>query len=488
LALGRGVVVWTPACLLAAALLWREREASRGEWRWTPKRVFLAAFAVYLSTFRWRGGDDTPTSLVPLAVLQHGTLTLDAVIDPWLTGKTGDFTVTYGGHYLSVFPVAAALLALPFYALPVLAKAPITLQLLHNLSKVSASAITAASAAFFFAAASRRASPGWAARLTLVYALGTWAFSVSSQALWQHGPASLGFAIGLWGLCSKGLLADAAAGFGFAFAAASRPDSVFIGLGAAGYLLARELRRAPGAALGAAVPAAFLAWYWLHYTGRLRPPEAGFQSGAFVSFQPAAFLGLLASPTRGLLWFCPAALFGVWAGLRRGRHPAGPWLLAGTLATLVFLSHFLNWVGGMTFGGRYWAGASLVLLFLCADAEEAVARNKPLRQAFGAAAAASILVHALGAYLNWPGSFEFPFEHAHVWDWALHPWAHLLSPSGGLGGLSVAGRSAAFLAATAGAARLARALAPVQGQVVAREGQRVGHREEAGELSRRPRP
>lgn len=457
LALARGGVLWTPACLLSAALLARERLWSP-QWRWTPGRVFLAALACYLSTFRWKGGDDIPATLLPLAILKHGTLALNPVLDPWLTGKAHDFTVVYGPHVLSVYPIVAGILAVPLYVLPVLAKADFSLQFLHNLSKVGGALITAGSAALFFSDVRRRCSESFAARLTAVYALGTWAFSVSSQGLWQHGPAQLGVALGLWGLSGEGAAADAACGFGFAFAAAARPDSFFLGAGAALFLLARRPRRALWAAVGAAVPSVLLAAYWLYYTGRLRPPEMGFQSGIFTGFQPQAMAALLLSPTRGLAWFCPAALFGVWAGLRRGQASAArpePWLLGAAAATWVFLSFYGNWFGGMTFGCRYWAGVSLVLLAFCARLEGAFAARPGLSRAFWACGAASIVTHALGAYLNWPGRFDYPFELAHIWTWGLHPWPALLSAEGSLGALPMAARVAAFLLVGAAGAALA---------------------------------
>lgn len=457
-ALARGGVVWTPAFALSLALLLRER-GKPGPWRWTPERALLAALALYLSTFRWKGGDDIPASLIPLAILEHGTLALDAVASPWLDGKAGDFTVRHGEQLLSVYPVAAGVLASPLYLLPVLAGAPISETFLHNLSKTGGALLTAASVAVFLAAARRRCSGRWAALLTLVYAAGTWSFSVSSQALWQHGPAQLGAAIGLWGLFGRGRVADAAAGFGFSLACAARPDSAFLALAAAGALAWTRPRALPWAAAGAAVPAGLLAWYWLAYTGALRPPESAFQARIFGAFQPEALLALFASPTRGLMWFSPVALFGVRAGLRRGRPAEGPWLVAGVAATWVFLAHYGNWYGGMTFGTRYWATSCVALLLLCAHAEPVFSLGRA-GKVFAGCAAFSIATHALGAYFNWPGRFDYEFERAHAWDALLHPWLDLLSAEGSLGALPAALRRAVFVAVAAGTYAIYRALKP----------------------------
>ena len=162
-ALVRGGVPWTPAFLAslsALAWLWKQSGGRPGE-RYPVATVFFFACAAYLSTFRWHGGDDISNSLLPFALLRHGTLVLDPVADPWLTGKP-DFTVVYGGHRLSIFPIAPGLLAMPVYFIPILASAPISEVFLHNLSKLSATLITAASAAIFFLAVSKRCSRSWA--------------------------------------------------------------------------------------------------------------------------------------------------------------------------------------------------------------------------------------------------------------------------------------------------------------------------------------
>jgi hypothetical protein len=370
-----------------------------------------------------------------------------------------EFTVSYGGHVLSFYPIAAGVLAVPFYVLPILFKVPFTVLLIHQLAKLSASVITAASAAIFYAALKRRCDLRWAAILSFVYAFGTWSFSVSSQGLWQHGPAALGLAIGFWGLAAEdvGLQADLACGFGFALAFAARPDAVFIGAAAGLFFLFCRRRRVVGSVLGALGPILLLLAYWLYYTGRLAPPDIDRQAKHVVHFQPDVFLGMMLSPTRGLLFFCPAALFGVWAALRKGRRTESLFLLAGVLGTWIFLSHYNNWMAGMSFGPRYWAGAVIGLVFLCADlgSEFLSGVCGPF---FSGCAAFSIIIHALGAYLTWPGSYRLDYEREHLWDWTLHPWLNLARPDGGLGSWPIGARLAAVAAVFALVVVLARAI------------------------------
>jgi hypothetical protein len=458
LELARGGRPCTAAFFFVLALAWRagfEIESSDGA-------LFCAAAAVYLSTFRWRGGDDGPASLIPFGLIRHHTLTLDPFVAEWFgSGKADQNLVLARGHYLSIFPVAAGLMALPFYALTAFSGVPLADPIVHQLAKLSAAAITAASVVAFRRALAGRCSPRWALTLTGVYALGTWAFSVSSQGLWQHGPACLGLALGLMGLNERGVRADALAGFGFSLAVAARPDSVFVAAAAGLMLLAHDRKRVAGFALGALAPALLLGGYWLAYTGRLLPPEHEYQAKIFAGFlQWPAFAALAASPTRGLLFYCPAALFGLWAAARGGARER--WLALGSLGPWLLLSCYKGWTGGNTFGPRYFASTALVLLWLCAGLEQPLRRRARAGGAWRAAAAWSILTHACGAYLTWPGSQEYAVQQAQAWRWSLHPIAQLAAAEGPLRELPAPLRLGALLAALVAAAFGARALGPGQ--------------------------
>ncbi len=460
-ALATGGLVPAPAftlCLSVLAVLWARSGKRTLELH--PDAVLgLGLLAVYLSTFRWHGGDDAPNSLLPLCILRHGTLTLEPVLDPWFVGKLDNFTVTYLGKHLSIYPIAPGLLALPVYLLPALSGATIGEAALHGLSKLSGSLITALSAIALRRALKGRCSPEFALALSLVYGLGTWAMSVSSQALWQHGPAALGVALALWGFNENGLRFDALAGFGLGLAVAARPDSVFFFAAGGLYVLFFARRRIPGFALGAAVPLGLLAAYWLVYTGRLRPPEADFQARIFRGFQPEAFLGLLASPTRGLFLFFPPAAFGLLSSWRSrdalvrlmAAACAGPWLL---------LCFYDTWVGGSTFGPRYFAAAALVLCWATAGLEPWLASSRSRARVWSASVASALMIHAAGGYLLWPGSDQFAAEKASLWFWRLHPLANILTSDGALRSLPLIARLLIFAVAAAAAWTAARGLQP----------------------------
>ncbi|MBI4347711.1 MAG: hypothetical protein HY553_12710 [Elusimicrobia bacterium] len=448
-----GNIVWTPAFLaFLGGLAWLWSVDPR-PWETRPTLlVFLACAALYLSTFRWHGGDDIPTTLVPFALLRDGTFRLDGWLSPFLDGgKAQDFTLRFGDHRISIYPVAGALMALPVFLLPALSGIAPSEPFMHNISKVSATLIAAGSVAVLYRALAAKASRGWALWLAFLFGLGTWSFSLSSQALWQHGPACLGLALGVWGMTQRGFRWDALAGFGFALAAASRPDNFWLAAGAGLCVLFHRTGRVPGFSLGASVPAALLLTYWLYYTGRPVPPESEMQKVLFAGFQPEAFVALLVSPTRGLLWYSPYALLGAWAATRRGASAESRWFLGASVAAWVFFACYGPWVGGNTFGARYFAGICLLMTFALAEAEREFRASAPRLRLLAAAGCASIVVHALGAYLNWPGSSHLPTAKLQAWHWSLHPWLFLLSPEGSLRAMPWAAR-ALIAAAVAGAA------------------------------------
>ena len=444
-ALSRGWVAWTPAFAWAAcawSALWTR--AGGRPWRESPTAfVFLTCLAFYLGTFRWHGGDDITNSLIPLAVLRHGTVALTPVIDPFLTGKFEGFTVPAGGQLLSLHPIATGILALPFYVLPVVFHAPITEQFLHNLSKVSASFITAASAAAFYRAAASRASRPWALAVAFAYGLGSFAFSVSSQALWQHGTAQLGMALALWGAADEETRGSLLTGFGLALAIAAREDSVFLAAALGLWILLDRPRRVPAVLLGAAPVLALLLTYWVHYTGRFLPPATLKQGELFGSLSPTALAALLLSPTRGLLPFCPAVVFAAaapFSGDERRRRLAAA-LLLGCAATWIFFSCYIDWNGGESFGPRYLSTVSLVLLYLGAHLERPIRARAGVLLAWAGAAALGVWIHALGGFLTWPGIFDVLAANGQIWRWDLHPIANLLAARGPLGALPVAVRA-----------------------------------------------
>ena len=432
---------WTALFLVSGAMLlrgWLEaRRAGRSYLESRPdSALFWLCLTLYLASFRWHGGDDIPNSMLPFQLWRHGTLSFDDV-RAWATAPgMQDLIHVTRGRLLSTYPVAPGVLAAPLYAIPSLAGTPATDTFLHNLAKISGALITAASVVVFRRAAARLASPRWALDCALLYGLASYAFSVSSQALYSHAPAAFGVALGLLGLLSEGDGMSALAGFGFALAWASREDSLVFLAAAGVYLLLHRRERLPAFAFGAALPVALNLAYWHHYTGTFRPPYYDLQAGLFATPDLGALAGMLVSPSRGMLFFFPAAAFGVWGAVRAVRR--GAWwafYFAGACAaTWLAFGMRSTWTAGNTFGDRYFAVVCMVLALFAAELESPVRASAALRAAWSGLFAYGVLLHGLGAAFQWPDfNATIVAQEAGVWKPGMFPLLHDFVDGGPIG-------------------------------------------------------
>jgi len=434
---------WTALFAFSAAFLahlWSsEKRAGRKVFESRPDAaLFWLCTTLYLASFRWHGGDDIPNSLLPYSILKHGTLSFDPYRQ-WAT-QTGmrDLIHEVRGRLVSVYPVAAGVLALPLYLIPVATVAEPSDVFLHSLSKIAGTLLTAGSVVLVRRTLATRCSPRWAMACALLYGLGSFAYSVSSQALYSHAPAQLGVALGLLALVHEGRAWSAAAGFGFALAWAAREDSLFY-LGAAGlFLLIHRRDRLAAFVAGAVVPIALNSAYWHAYSGSFwLPPYYEMQSSIFGGLDAEGLVAMLVSPSRGLLFFFPAVVFGLWGAAKACRDPRtrwAPYMAMAGIAMWVFVAFRITWIGGTTFGTRYFALPCLTLAVFAGELEAEVRRSPRLSAAWVFAFAFCVLVHAAGANFQWPGVRLTQQEQlAVVWDIRQFPLAAVFVDGGPIG-------------------------------------------------------
>src|SRR5262249_29724379 len=179
--------------------------------RWEALKFAILAFLVYLANGRvLTHGDSLATRYLPFATWKDGSLRLDTVADvatrilpdqwgpdPHWIAKGPD------GHLYSRYPVTQPVILTPFYApaagyLAWRGWDPGRIERLGVLhEKVLAAAVAAAAAGLMYAPARRRLARGRAALLRVGFAFGTATWSISSQALWQHGLAEMLLALAL---------------------------------------------------------------------------------------------------------------------------------------------------------------------------------------------------------------------------------------------------------------------------------------------------
>lgn len=321
---------------------------------------------------------------VPLALLYASTahLTSHTHIDPmtnavtaWHIGMTGSVALpdhdaaTVGGQVgnvgwivesprgpVSQYPPGAAFLAAPFYWV---SGEPMTDWLVEGLNRPDAESIPfplpspapaaiaaalAAAGAVAFAAASIPYAGG--SRLVAITAgyvggLGTTMWANAADALWQHGPASLWLALGIY-LAARSQLWWAGLAFGGAIL--TRPPTALIaaGVGLALALSQRRLRPAFSVGAGSLAGLAALLWYnfWLWGEASVSGGYGAVFTERLANNDLFAFaenlIRFLVDPTHGLLVYSPFLLFLI-PGIRAGWRRVPDWGRGAAIGAAVYL-------------------------------------------------------------------------------------------------------------------------------------------------------
>jgi hypothetical protein len=346
--------------------------------RQTALAIFVLTFLIYLFPiaydllhkpfFGWAGHDTASATLLPLALLERGEFTLDEFQefarkdyrDPY-------FLVEVNGRIVSRYPVSAAILATPFYGIPLgtgWIENPGRAWLTFPWSaffpaKFAAAFITALAVVMFFFCARELSDLKTSAAIALAFALATSIWSTVSQGLWQHTPSILFQTIGIWFILRgrrAGANDVAPAAFFFSAATISRQNVAFTALLFTLYTLIEHRSAILRWLFWAIPPALFALIYNSIYNGS--PFVFGYQEGLTQTMSAPrldSFLGLLISPSRGLLIYSPFFIFALaslWL-IRREEHRRFYSFAALAFGIgALFLSTFQVWDGGWGYGTR----------------------------------------------------------------------------------------------------------------------------------------
>ena len=342
--------------------------------------------------------------------------------------------------FVNTFGLGAALFGLPVYAL---------LDLFVDLENdrfwwwhggaLTASLLTAAAALFVFLAARGFVRPLPAALVALAFGLGSCAWPISSQALWQHPASTFCLSLGAWFLLRSTERRSAAAWCGAAFGMAvlCRPATAVAAVCVGAYLLWTDRRRCLAYVLGGLPFLAILAAYNGYYFGS---PLAFGQTvvakiialrdtGSDHLWQSSwreSLPGLFVSPARGLLWFSPVLALGLAGAAQVWREPRyRPLLplLAAVVLMILMAGKWFDWWGGTTWGYRSIVDTTPFLALLLIPTIERMLSARGPRVVFAALLLWSIGAQFVGAYsYNLIGWIDHWREHdnpdyASLWQW-----------------------------------------------------------------------
>lgn len=151
-------------------------------------------------------GDTTPNRVLPFAILSGNGFYLDDFVGLMKANPYETYYVTkFASHYLSTFPITTGVMALPFYV-----PAYLFLKATNNsdagtlylwsfwLEKLAAGVMATVSVVVMYYLIKKISGKVRVAVIfSLIFAFATQTFSISSQYLWQHGPANLWLALSL---------------------------------------------------------------------------------------------------------------------------------------------------------------------------------------------------------------------------------------------------------------------------------------------------
>lgn len=401
--------------------------------------VFSVTLIVFLANGRTiSGGDSVPAKNLPRSILLHGNFYLDRLVTPG--GKKIPYYLREsGGHYVSDYPVGAALIALPFYAPSIVSGFRPNSRIFAELEKISAATIVALSAALLYMAAARVTADWMALLLTLIYAFGTSSLSVSSQALWQHGPAQFSLAAAIYCLirARENPRWAGYAGLPLAFEVITRPADALIAAPLGLYVLV-SYRREIWTFVGAAIaPLLFQLWYSTAYFGSplriqffTEPTSVGGQtvapSGLWTTSLANGLAVVILSPGRGLLYYSPIFIFslvGLALAWRRNGDVLLRYLGVGAILSILIVAKWHKTSGGESFGPRLLADLTPIMALALFPFADSLRDRRALAVAFAVLCAWSITANASGAFIGYRGWNQWALNDAdkRLWLWGDNP-------------------------------------------------------------------
>lgn len=425
--------------------------------RWAAWLVFVGLFLVYQANLsNLDEGDAVPSTNLPVALLAHGSFSFDPDYFPemfkWRSlppfYEQDDFfftswddvfgerttaawrrdgTLVFNGPryyvvespkrhvYVSTFGPVPGVMVLPFFA-PFYAldhAVHTKMALRASIAKLGSGSMVALTAAMILLAARRFAGLRYSVLLALVYGLGTCAFAVSSQNIWQQTVNQLFLTAGAFFFLGdrESKVRMLLAGFALGAATACRATGAVALILALGELFLRHRGRMPYFLLGTLPVPLAVAAYNFHYFGSpftfaqeiMGHVIAEQKTGSPALWQTPLWLGaagLLVSPSRGLLVFSPVlapAFYGVYRVLDDDRYRAIRPFSAAALVLMTIQCKWFDWWGGHAYGYRPWLDAVPYLVLSMLPLEAVLLSTRFRQRVFGAAFAWSIFVQGLGA-------------------------------------------------------------------------------------------
>jgi hypothetical protein len=334
-------------------------------------------------------GDTISTRYWPVAILRHGTITMNPFKES-LDGVGYAAVYMNNGNWVPRLDWGMAVFTVPFYAVIELIQwgEPWTHERVNQVSRWNGIAIAIMLCCLLFAQLRKRVSPEIAWVACLLFGISTWNWSLAAQGLTNQAAALIWAVASIWPVeraltekkQTQALAYSVLCGWCHALLWATRPSDVFLCAIMPGLLLLRSWRLATAwlfAALSISLPLMMvLENYYDHplgFRGLLTAASFGSSLAIYQFNGIEGILGVLFSPNRGALIFAPVVLLFPWMAQRyfpaidprkafkalplKGKHLLSP-NLSLALFWGVFLQFFVLcntefWHATWSYGSRY---------------------------------------------------------------------------------------------------------------------------------------
>lgn len=403
--------------------------------RWIALALILAALVVYNANLRVVGtGDSLASRYVPIALWGWGDTSLHPVARLSRDGHADPYwlMLSPAEEFISTYSLVTPLFVAPLYAPAALYLDSVDWNedsvrgVAKLMEKLAASIVAALSGGLMFVLLRRRVDRASAIFLAVAYAFGTSTWAISSQALWQHGPAQVFVLVGLL-FATRSVPLTVGAGIGVLFLSAvilaNRLPDAPLAFGFGLYVFASlPTRRAQvGLVVAGLVGVGLLALFNVAQYGSILGgyERLGLRSYTFKRPLLEGLSGMLVSPTRGLLTFSPFLLFLVFRLRRRGL--AGAFgrldlcLFVGVAIQYLVIANTAAWRSRFVYGPRMLADALPILVWLLAPVLPVLGRAG--RVVFGSLVVVAIGFQAIGAF-HFPGVQRTSYQ---IWAVDMFP-------------------------------------------------------------------
>jgi Flp pilus assembly protein TadD len=332
--------------------------------------LFLLFFVVYNSfTVIKMSGDTTPAQVLPFSILNDHSLFFDSFTDIFKNPENAYAFVKVHGHYVSLFPIVTPILITPIYVIPnlliILTGIPLNYDTISLVARTSAAFITALAGMVVYLISKEIFSKRIALLTAFIFAFATGTWSISSQALWQHGMSELLLLLMIYIVVlqekHQSVKNIVILGIVSGLLLFNRPPDALLIIPILLYVIIHYKKNLPYYIIPGFLGGLPFLWYNVTFFGN---PFGGYKEniGLFAINLEAIphFIGLIFAPNAGILIFSPIliiAVFGYWYLFKMERdqvHTVLIWFGPVIVVTILMYSFFWGWfTSSYCYGQRY---------------------------------------------------------------------------------------------------------------------------------------